>query len=188
MKTECDKNGLEYELLMQESTKERFLRQIKSNPLPFAQLGKNFVILKHKREHLADESSPKTEQAEVVVAAAAPAQEVIIVQPEEQHGEDPKVAASAPSNSEDSDSEKTSSGDSKLGGPLTLKTKSVIGKLAIAGLSDLVPKKLLLSLRERSENLPTLPTIPTFKPFTISSTAAPFSLNSLIIQPKHTLH
>ncbi len=50
MKNECDKNGLEYEILMQESAKERFLRQVGSYSNPFTDLAKNFVILKHKRE------------------------------------------------------------------------------------------------------------------------------------------
>lgn len=47
MKKECDANGLEYELLMQESAKERFLREIKGNTVDF---NKHLVILKQKRQ------------------------------------------------------------------------------------------------------------------------------------------
>ncbi|KAG5679067.1 hypothetical protein PVAND_008664 [Polypedilum vanderplanki] len=51
MKKECDKNGLEYELIMQESTKERFLRQIKAGPHPFKNFADSFVIMKQKRDN-----------------------------------------------------------------------------------------------------------------------------------------
>lgn len=50
MKTECDKNGLEYEILVQDSAKERFLRQVSNFHNPFPDLTKNFVIMKQKRE------------------------------------------------------------------------------------------------------------------------------------------
>lgn len=84
MKTECDKNGLEYELLMQEATKERFLRQIKPNMMPFEALSKNLVIIKKKREDKVDSSeSPK-------LAAPAPAR---------LQEESPKLAAPAPTSS-----------------------------------------------------------------------------------------
>lgn len=63
MKKECDANGLEYELLMQESAKERFLRDINNNSLD---INKQLVILKQKRQ------SPST-TTEPTVGAAAPA-------------------------------------------------------------------------------------------------------------------
>lgn len=54
MKKECDKNGLEYEILLQDSAKERFLRQVSTHPNPNSfsdfDFSKNFVIMKHKRE------------------------------------------------------------------------------------------------------------------------------------------
>ena len=61
MKTECDKNGLEYELLMQEATKERFLRQIRPNMMPFEKLSKNLVIIKKKREDSTVKAAPTEE-------------------------------------------------------------------------------------------------------------------------------
>lgn len=53
MKKECDANGLEYELLMQESTKDRFLREVKTNDLDF---NKHIVVLKHKRQSSSNSS------------------------------------------------------------------------------------------------------------------------------------
>lgn len=53
MKKECDKNGLDYEILLQDdSAKERFLRQVHGyHPAsPFSDYSKNFVIMKQKRE------------------------------------------------------------------------------------------------------------------------------------------
>lgn len=74
MKNECDKNGLEYELLLQESAQARFLRDVKKNNLDF---GKHFILLKSKRES-ADEP---------VVGVAAPEVKKI---------DDPIVGAAVP--------------------------------------------------------------------------------------------
>lgn len=63
MKKECDANGLEYELMMQESAKERFMREVKGTSMDF---NKNLVILKQKRQ------SAPTSNPDPVVAAPAP--------------------------------------------------------------------------------------------------------------------
>lgn len=65
MKKECDANGLEYELLMQESAKERFLRDVKGNSADFS---KHLVILKQKRQ------SQNSTGSDPVVGAAAPSE------------------------------------------------------------------------------------------------------------------
>lgn len=62
MEKECDANGLEYELVMQESAKERFLREVKGSP---SDLSKHLVILKQKRQSVTSEptvgATPTTE-------------------------------------------------------------------------------------------------------------------------------
>lgn len=63
MKEECDAHGLEYEILMQDAAKERFLRQVKNDGFNINDLSKHLVILKQKR---ASNSSEPT------VGAAAP--------------------------------------------------------------------------------------------------------------------
>lgn len=70
MKKECDKNGLEYEILVQDSAKERFLRQVSSYH-PFSDLTKNFVIMKQKREP-SPTPEPAKSSADPIVGAANP--------------------------------------------------------------------------------------------------------------------
>ncbi|CAO1304665.1 unnamed protein product [Diamesa hyperborea] len=75
MKHECDKNGLEYELLLQESAQARFLRDVKKNNLDF---GKHFILLKSKRESEPVVGAVATEVKTVddPLVGAAPASEV----------------------------------------------------------------------------------------------------------------
>jgi hypothetical protein len=68
MKDECDAHGLEYEILMQDAAKERFLRQVKNDGFDINDLGKHLVILKQKRA--SNSSDP-------VVASAAPKDETV---------------------------------------------------------------------------------------------------------------
>lgn len=175
MKKECDANGLEYELMMQESAKERFLREIKGNGLDF---NRNFVILKQKRQNAAPAvTDPRVAAPAPVVAAAEPTNEPI-VGAAEPSTEEPRLAAPF-------------AALTALGGKA-----AIAGKTAIAGLT--VPKLLVL-MRERLAGgnpaparrplvlppitstaapakltLPTLPTLPPFRAF------GP-------VQPLHTL-
>lgn len=68
MKEECDKNGLEYELMLQESAQARFLRDVRKNNLDF---GKHFILLKSKRDAPAGE----VKQIDTVIGAAAPGEQ-----------------------------------------------------------------------------------------------------------------
>lgn len=79
MKDECDKNGLEYELMLQESAQARFLREVKKNNLDF---GKSFILLKSKRENDANEpvvgaAEPEVKKIDPIVGAAAPVEEPV---------------------------------------------------------------------------------------------------------------
>lgn len=130
MKKECDANGLEYELMMQESAKERFMREIKGNPVDFS---KHLVILKQKRQSAASSTEP-------TVAAPAPSSEA------------PVVAAAEPESPAPKDA------DEKVGAPLSAALASFRGKAAIAGNSGfgtLTAPKLLVQLRERLGNIRT---------------------------------
>lgn len=69
MKSECDAHGLEYEIIMQEAAKARFLRQVKKEGFDLNDFSKHLVVLKQKRA--SNSSDP-------VVAAAGP-----VVQPAE---------------------------------------------------------------------------------------------------------
>jgi hypothetical protein len=179
MKKECDANGLEYELLMQESAKERFLREIKGNPMDFT---KHLVILKQKRQSASSTTEPTVAAADPHVAAPAP------------DTEEPIVAAPAPTDSP------------VVGNPLAA-FASANGKAAIAGLSGfgtLNAPKILVQLRQRLENLhpraaPTrasfvLPQLTTRPPAPrLLATQAPWrfppppSIKPLILQPVETL-
>lgn len=163
MKKECDANGLEYELLMQDSAKERFLREVKGSPMD---LSKHLVILKQKRQ-----SSPST--TEPTVGAAAPS------------SEGPVVGAA--------DSEAQLEGETPLlGSPLTfgaLGGKAAIsGKSVFAALAA---PKLLVNLRERFNVLRPLTTrAPFILPKLIVTTAAPAKIvfptfRPLIVQPNY---
>lgn len=77
MKKECDANGLEYELLMQESAKERFLRQVKEKASP--DFTKHLMILKQKRG--TDTAAPAETPSEPIVGAAAPSSDPIVAAP-----------------------------------------------------------------------------------------------------------
>jgi hypothetical protein len=127
MKDECDKNGLEYELLMQETTKDRFMRQVQAHPELFSKFNKNFYILKQKRD---------SEDA----AGVAP-QETSAVEPKSEVLGAPAPESAAPAAAEPQ--------SSVLGVPLSALTASTNGKLAIAGLSALSPSKLMMSIRDR---------------------------------------
>jgi hypothetical protein len=70
MKKECDANGLEYEVLMKESAKERFLREIKGNSNAL-DINKHLVILKQKRQSATSTTEP-------VVAAPAPSDDPVV--------------------------------------------------------------------------------------------------------------
>lgn len=173
MKKECDANGLEYELLMQESAKERFLREVKGNTL---ELNKHLVILKQKRQ-----SAPST--PEPTVGAAAPTST---------NSSDPVVAAPAP----------PAKADNFVGMPLSALTASINGKSVIAGLSrnsaiaDLNTSKLLIMLRERIANRKTTTRAPITLPRFTITTSAPrsaatrytfptFPSFAPIVQPSH---
>lgn len=85
MKKECDANGLEYELLMQESAKERFMRHVKEKASP--EFAKHLMILKQKRgtDTVAAEAAP-----EPVVGAPVPPSDPVVAAPA------PEPAAAAP--------------------------------------------------------------------------------------------
>lgn len=166
MKQECDANGLEYELLMQESAKERFLREIKGNQLD---LSKHLVILKQKRQSAASTT-------ETIVAAPAPP------------SEEPVVAAKEPSSSSE-----PAAGDSIVGVPLSAALASLGGKAAIAGKSafaNLASPKLLVTLRERLGNIRRASTLAPFSRLHATTTPvsrisfAPFpTFKPLVVQP-----
>lgn len=151
MQKECDANGLEYELLMQESAKERFLREVKGSS---GDLSKHLVILKQKRQSASTEpivgATPST-TAESIVGAAQNSSSV---------DEENKVGMPF--------AELVST----LGGK-----GAIAGKTAIATLT--VPKLLVL-MRERLANAVKVPAA-TRAPFILpklATTAAPakFSL------------
>lgn len=165
MKKECDANGLEYEVLMQESAKERFLREISGNSLDF---NKHLVILKQKRQSAAATAEP-------VVAAPAPSATT-----------DSVVGAPATS---------ATPAEPTLGDPFAAITAfggkaAIAGKTAFAGLTA---PKILVMLKERLERgrspattrkpivLPTWPT-----PSVAPTTRPRPSLPSLLpVQPKN---
>ena len=167
MKKECDANGLEYELLMQESAKERFLREIKGNQLD---LSKHLVILKQKRQSASSTAEP-------IVAAPAPS------------SEEPIVGANEPTNS----AAPAAPGDSIVGAPLSAAIASLGGKAAIAGKSafaNLASPKLLVTLRERLGNIRRSSTSIPFPRLHASTTPvsrisfAPFpTFKPLVVQP-----
>lgn len=121
MKDECDKNGLEYELLLQESAQARFLRDVKKNNLDF---GKNFILLKPKRES-ADEP---------VVGVAAP---------EVKKLDDPIVGAAPPAGEQADPLVGNPIGRRVVAG------KGVAGSKAAAAAAVIAPAKILVILTER---------------------------------------
>lgn len=149
MKKECDANGLEYELLMQESAKERFLREIKGSHMD---LSKHLVILKQKRQSASSTPEP-------VVHAPAPSSEA------------PEVAAAEPESHAPEAAE-----DNVVGVPLSAALASLGGKAAIAGKSafaTLAAPKLLVTLRERLGNLKNAPSrAPLVLPRLLATTTA----------------
>lgn len=179
MKKECDANGLEYELLMPNSAKDRFERQINGEPMDLA---KHLVILKQKRQSATSTTEP-------TVGAAAPS------------GDGPVVGAAAPENSGAAPSD-----GPIVGAPLSAAINSLAGKAAIAGLTPLAPfntltaPKVLVTLRERLANItprPAPPALPSRAPITLPrisiTTAAPRKISiptfapiaPLIVQPSH---
>jgi len=212
MKTECDKNGLEYELLMQEATKERFLRQIRPNMMPFEKLSKNLVIIKKKRE-------------DSTVKAVAPIEESIPT-------EDPHLAAphlpainnpvlpgfgnlelphfELPHNLHLDNLNFGNLDNLNLGNPidnLNLGNSIDFGNIDFGNLAapapilqfpnmeNFEPGRLMINLRERMTTttpLPiptarTLPTLPTFAPVSFPTITFPRKMQDLIAQPLHTL-
>lgn len=178
MKKECDKNGLEYELLMQESTKERFLRQAKSNPLPFKNFANSFVILKQKRDSDQPEPAeiPAIEDEGPLVGAPRERSNIVVQPGYDKPAPPPKNVAAK---------------EQTLGFPLALKTAALDGKLAIAGLSKLRPERLLISLRDivparrpaaavptvarppPAASAPSIPSLPSLRPISFPSRPAP---------------
>lgn len=166
MKKECDANGLEYELLMQESAKERFLREIKRDPMD---ISKHLLILKQKRQSEASTTDP-------TVAAPSPS------------SEEPKVAASA--------SESPAESENHVGAPLSALAAfggkaAISGKTALA---TLTAPKLLVLLRERLGNIKAPPSrAPIVLPRLALSSPAPVkitfpsfpTLKPLVVQPNH---
>ena len=177
MKKECDKNGLEYEILIQdENARDRFSRQIDAQS--FADLTKNFAIMKSKREP----QQPKSTKTEAVA--------------EETKSEDPVVAAPAP------ETENEEPKEDIVGFPLAAAKTSKAGALAFAGLGKLEANKLMFALRDLKERFPSpapqpafpaLPKLPSFPrvaaPAPVhTTTAAPISFKKssrapLILQP-----
>lgn len=170
MKTECDKNGLEYELLMQEDTKERFLRQIKPNMMPFDKLSKNLVIIKKKRED-------------------APVEEELH---EEEKHKDPIVAAPAPADSTPSLFSNVKLDFKSFDFPTSnFQLGAAPSKIEFPNLEGFEPKKLMMSIRDNFQ--PSHPTTTTPKPLPpLPSLSLPrlqspsFSLSSISI-PAHNI-
>lgn len=78
MKQECDAHGLEYEILMQEAAKARFLRQVKPEGFDFNDFSKHLVILKQKRasnstDPIVGAPAPAAASSGTANAAAQPA-------------------------------------------------------------------------------------------------------------------
>lgn len=184
MRKECDKNGLEYEILIQnEDAKDRFSRQIDAHT--FADLTKNFVIMKSKREPQPVKPAKATEA---------------VVDHEEPKSEDEVVAAPAPPQAE-----KEEPKEDIVGFPIAAAKASKAGALAMAGLGKLEANKLMFALRDLKDKFPSpaprssfpaLPKLPAFQriaapaPAHTTTTAAPsFSLkkapakSQLILQP-----
>jgi hypothetical protein len=122
MKKECDKNGLEYEILLQDSAKERFLRQVSGYQNPFTDFSKNFVIMKQKREP-SPTPEPEAKSADPVVGASNP---TASKSTDAESANDPLVGAANPT----SDDEQSP----KLGMPVMAgKMAAGATKAAIAG-------------------------------------------------------
>lgn len=152
MKKECDANGLEYELVMQESAKERFMRQVKLNQLDF---GKHLVILKQKRQD-SEAAAAEPLPVEPVVGEPAPAAE---------EAKEP-VVGDAPEAAADSKPE----AENHVGAPLTA-LGLFGGKAAVA---KLTAPKLLVMIREHlTPNRRPAPTLPPFTLPPVPSTARP---------------
>lgn len=137
MKKVCDKNGLEYEILVNdESDKERFSRQIDANT--FADLTKNFAIMKTKRE-------PQSNRPDPVVKAAEP-------KPSPAEEEDSRLGAAAPEEKDEADN------DSIVGSPLKVSAKaaSIAGAKVFAGLGNLNTNKLMFTLPNLRNSFPTV--------------------------------
>lgn len=168
MKKECDANGLEYELLMKESTKERFLREVKGNTFD---LNKHLVVLKQKRNepkpepHADDHSKPD---------------------------DDPSVGSPQDSTNDEASNAVVGKAapDEILGMPLTSLAAKFNGKSALAA-ADLQASKLLVTIRERFANLKPVPTLApvVIPPVTTVASVTPrkFSLPDLRSLPTYSL-
>jgi hypothetical protein len=77
MKQECDAHGLEYEILMQESAKARFLRQVKQDGFNINDLSKHLIILKQKRASNSSDPNVGAAKKDETVAAAKPAEDTV---------------------------------------------------------------------------------------------------------------
>lgn len=165
MKKECDANGLEYELLMQESTKDRFLREVKGSTFD---LKKHLVVLKQKRESDIVTPAPTVGAAPTEPTVGATVSSTI----------DPVVGNTQ-------STPPASKPEVNVGMPLTGLVATLNGKSAIAG-TDLKTSKLLVLIRERFANSKPAPTsapfvLPKVSLPTITPRAAPskFSLPDL---------
>lgn len=120
MKTQCEKNGLQYEILVQDSAKERFLRQISASQNPFQDFGRSFVIMKK-----TPEQSPESQTSEPTVGAANPSPSEI-----QTENNDASLAAANPSQNAEDES------NPSLGMPL------VAGKVAAGATKAIIAGKM----------------------------------------------
>lgn len=197
MKTECDKNGLEYELLMQEATKERFLRQIRPN-MPFENLSKNLVIIKKKREDSTVKAVPtEAPQSTEDPHLAAPHLPAINnpVLPELPHFDLPNLHL------DNLNFDNLNLDNLNLGniGNLNLDNFD-FGNLNLGAApqpfqfpDNFEPGRLLMNFRATTTEKPTdppahtLPTLPTLSPISFPPITWPNNMPNLVMQPSHTL-
>lgn len=160
MKTECDKSGLEYELIMQESAKERFMRHVPADKT--IDFSKHLILLKTKRQSNSTSSDPIVGAAPTT---AIPPSDPIVGASQDQS--DPIVGSAAP---------KVKS--------------SKAGFADLAGLGSMSASTLLMQIRNMFPSpflMVTLPTTTTTKsPLwpSFKKLAKPGAKNSpLIVQP-----
>lgn len=198
MKTECDKNGLEYELLMQEATKERFLRQIRPNMMPFEKLSKNLVIIKKKREDSTVKAAPLEEpQSTGDPHLAVPHLSAVNNQvlPKLPHFDLPNFQL------DNLNFDNLNLDNLNLGNIRNLHLDNLdFGNLNLGAApqpfafpDNFEPGRLLMSFRATTTPKPTdppahtLPTLPTLAPISFRPITWPSNMPNLVIQPSHTL-
>lgn len=154
MKKECDANGLEYELLMQESTKDRFLREVTGNTFD---LNKHLVVVKQKRQSPEVVTEPEV---------AAVAEEVSKL-------DDAVVAAPEPAVAID---------EEKVAAPIVAPLAAGAGLIRHNLLTDLNLSRLFINVRERlaarriiSPIAPIVPIVPPIMPAVVVPPIAPLA-------------